>query len=119
MNLAVDVDTGEGPRTVEIGTTLADPEDLTRVVGICGREALVELVGKGWNAEAAKAVVYVNLVKTLNGGEWPEDPVAREMKFFAYEDMRLDWGDLEPFMVEPDWDMEADLAAMSESLGEV
>lgn len=114
LDVSVEVGNGTAMRTVEIGLTLADSKDLVRVVEHCGREALTELVHKGWNESAAKAILYVNLIRALNEGDWP-DPADMSGVSFSYEQMDFDWGPYAPYMLEPDWDLEAELAELSET----
>lgn len=112
MELVLDVETGGETRRVEVGIALTDNDDLIRVVKLCGGDALRRLASEEWSAEAAKAILYVNLVRALvDEPNWDNPP-------FTYEDFDLDWGDLESFMVDADPEMESALADLSEPIGE-
>ncbi|KKK63429.1 hypothetical protein LCGC14_2994380 [marine sediment metagenome] len=113
MELVVDVEAGGETRRVEVGLDLAESSDLIRVVALCGIDALRRLSSGSWDNDAAKAILYVNLVRALSdeAPDWDNPP-------FAFEDVDLDWGELSEFMVELDPEMESTLAAASESLEE-
>ncbi len=110
MELVVDVEAGGETRRVEVGLDLAESSDLMRVVALCGVDALRRL-SSGWDNDAAKAILYVNLLRVLadDGAEphWAKPP-------FKFSEMDLDWGSLTEFIVEPDLEMEASLAVLSE-----
>ena len=108
MELVVDVEAGGETRRVEVGLDLAESSDLIRVVALCGMDAMRRL-SSGWDNDAAKAILYVNLLRTWSDDEpeWAKPP-------FKFSEMNLDWGELTEFMVEPDPVMEASLAALSE-----
>ena len=105
MELVVDVNTDGETRRVEIGLALTDSQDVARVIGLCGADALVRLAKGEWVLSAAKAIIYVNLIGALDG--WDEPP-------FTFDEVDLDWGELDDFMVELDPEMESSLAAVSE-----
>ncbi len=109
MGLVLDVETGGETRRVEVGTTLTDPVDVVRVVNLCGTDALARLAGGEWSLAAAKAILYVDLVRVLADGtpDWDDPP-------FTFDAVELDWGELSEFMVELDPEMESTLAALSE-----
>lgn len=109
MELVVDVEAGGETRRVEVGLGLTDPVDVARVVSLCGVDALARLGDGEWVLSAAKAILYVNLVRALGDGtpDWTNPP-------FIFADVDLDWGELSEFMVELDPDMEASLAVLSE-----
>ncbi len=109
MELVLDVEAGGETRRVEVGLALTDPVDVARVVSLCGTDALVRLAEGEWSLAAAKAILYVNLVRVLADGtpDWDDPP-------FAFNEVDLDWGELSDFMVELDPEMEASLAALSE-----
>ncbi len=115
MELVVDVEADGETRRVEVGLDLTESSDLIRVVALCGVDALRRLSSGSWDNDAAKAILYVNLLRVLadDGGDphWAKPP-------FKFSDMDLDWGSLTEFMVEPNPEMEAVLADASESLEE-
>ncbi len=110
MDLVVDVEAGGVTRRVEVGLGLTETADVARVVSLCGADALARLADGEWVLPAAKAILYVNLVRVLADGtpDWDDPP-------FAFTDVDLDWGKLSEFMVELDPEMELSLAAASES----
>ena len=111
MELVVDVETDGVTRRVEVGLDLVESSDLVRVVALCGVDALRRLSSGSWDNNAAKAIIYVNLLRVLvdDGADphWAQPP-------FRFSEMDLDWGELTEFMVEPDLEMESMLAGMSE-----
>ena len=111
MELVVDVEAGGETRRVEVGLDLAESSDLIRVVALCGVDALRRLSSGSWDNDAAKAILYVNLLRVLaddgTDPHWAKPP-------FKISDMDLDWGLFTEFVVEPDLEMEATLAALSE-----
>ncbi len=111
MELVVDVEAGGETRRVEVGLGLTDPVDVARVINLCGADALARLAKGEWVLSAAKAILYVNLLRVLaddgTDPHWAEPP-------FKFSEMDLDWGSLTEFMVEPDLEMESMLASMSE-----
>ncbi len=113
MELVLDVEAGGETRRVDVGLGLTDPLDVARVIDLCGADALARLGAGEWVLSAAKAILYVNLVRALADGtpDWDNPP-------FAFDDVDLDWGELSEFMVELDPEMESTLAAASESLEE-
>ncbi len=113
MELVLDVEAGGVTRRVEVGLGLTDPVDEVRVISLCGADALIRLAGGEWSLAAAKALLYVNLVRVLSDGtpNWDDPP-------FAFDEVDLDWGELSEFMVELDPEMESTLANASESLEE-
>ncbi len=108
-NLVLRLLVGGVTRRVEVGLGLTDPLDVARVVSLCGADALARLAKGEWVLSAAKALLYVNLVRALADGapDWDDPP-------FAFGEVDLDWGELSDFMVEPDPEMEASLALLSE-----
>ncbi len=83
------------------------------MVALCGVDALRRL-SSGWDNDAAKAIIYVNLLRVLaDDGDphWANPP-------FRFSDMNLNWGPLTEIMVEPNPEMEAVLADASEALEE-
>ncbi len=113
MELVLDVEAGGVTRRVEVGLGLTDPLDVARVVSLCGVDALAHLGDGEWVLSAAKAILYVNLVRVLADGvpDWENPP-------FTFADVDLDWGELSEFMVELDPEMESVLAVASESMEE-
>ena len=111
MELVLDVETGGETHRVKVGLDLAE-SDLLRVVAMCGIEPLERLTSGVWDNTAAKAVIYINLLRALSDGEpeWAEPP-------FKFTAMDFDWGLYSEFMVDPDPQLEASLAAVSESTG--
>ncbi len=111
MELVLDVEADGETRRVEVGLDLAESSDLIRVVALCGVDALRRLSSGSWDNDAAEAILYVNLIRVLADGEadphWAKPP-------FRFSEMNLDWGELSEFMVEPDPEMEASLALLSE-----
>ena len=109
MELVLDVEIGGETRRVEVGLALTDPVDVVRVVNLCGADALARLARGEWSLAAAKAILYVDLVRVLADGtpNWDDPP-------FAFDAVKLDWGELSEFMVELDPEMESTLAALSE-----
>ena len=109
MDLVVDVEVVGETRRVEVGLALTDPVDVVRVVNLCGADALALLAKGEWSLAAAKAILYVELVRVLADGtpDWDDPP-------FAFDAVVLDWGELSEFMVELDPEMESSLAALSE-----
>ena len=111
MELVLDVEAGGVTRRVEVGLDLAESSDLIRVVALCGVDALRRLSSGSWDNDAAKAILYVNLLRVLaddgTDPHWAKPP-------FRFSEMDLDWGELSEFMVEPDPEMEASLALLSE-----
>ncbi len=111
MELVVDVEADGETRRVEVGLDLAESSDLIRVVALCGIDAMRRLSSGSWDNNAAKAILYVNLLRALADDEaephWAKPP-------FKFSEMDLDWGELSEFMVEPDLEMESMLASMSE-----
>ncbi len=110
MELVVDVKADGETRRVEVGLDLVESSDLGRVVVLCGVDALRRLSSGSWDNDAAKAIIYVNLLRVLADDEatvFAKPP-------FQFSDMDLDWGPLTEFMVEPDLEMEAALAVLSE-----
>ena len=111
MELVLDVEAGGETRRVEVGLDLVESSDLIRVVALCGIDAMRRLSSGSWDNDAAKAILYVNLLRVLAGDEadphWANPP-------FKFSEMDLDWGSLTEFMVEPDLEIEASLAALSE-----
>ena len=111
MELVVDVEADGETRRVEVGLDLAESSDLIRVVALCGVDALRRLSSGSWDNDAAKAILYVNLLRVLaddgTDPHWATPP-------FRFSEMDLDWGELTEFMVEPDLEMESMLASMSE-----
>ena len=112
MELVLDVETGGVTRRVKVGLDLAESRDLLRVVAMCGVEPLQRLSSGVWDNTAAKAVIYVNLLRALSDGEpeWANPP-------FEFSEMDFDWGLYSEFMVDPDPQLEASLAAISEATG--
>ena len=113
MELVLDVETDGETRRVEVGLALTDPLDMARVIDLCGAEALARLGDGEWVLDAAKAILYVNLVNTLTDGspDWDAPP-------FAFDEVDLDWGELSEFMFDPDPMMLASLVDASEPLEE-
>ena len=113
VELVVDVEAGGVTRRVEVGLGLTDPLDGARVINLCGADALARLAKGEWSLTAAKALLYVNLVRVLTDGspDWNDPP-------FAFGEVDLDWGELSEFMLEPNPEMEAVLADASESMEE-
>ena len=109
MELVLDVETGGETRRVDLELGLTDPLDVERVINLCGTDALARLAGGEWSLAAAKAILYVNLVRALADGtpNWDDPP-------FAFNAVELDWGELSEFMVELNPEMESSLAALSE-----
>ncbi len=111
MELVLDVEADGETRRVEVGLDLAESSDLIRVVALCGVDALRRLSSGSWDNDAAKAILYVNLIRALaddgTDPHWAKPP-------FRFSEMDLDWGELSEFMVEPDLEMEASLALLSE-----
>ena len=111
MELVVDVKADGETRRVDVGLDLVENSDFGRVVALCGVDALRRLSSGSWDNDAAKAIIYVNLLRVLadDGADpfWAKPP-------FKFSDMDLDWGELTEFMVEPDPEMEASLAVLSE-----
>ena len=109
MELVLDVETDGETRRVDVGFALTDPVDVVRVVNLCGADALARLAQGEWSLAAAKAIIYVSLVRVLADGtpDWDNPP-------FTFDKVNLDWGDLSEFMVELDPEMESSLAALSE-----
>ena len=113
MDLVLDVETHGETRRVDVGLTLTDPLDVARVINLCGADALARLAKGEWNLAAAKAILYVNLIRALTDGspDWTDLP-------FTFDEVDLDWGELSEFMVELDPEMESSLAIASELLEE-
>ncbi len=113
MELVLDVETGGETRRVEVGLGVTDPQDVAKVVDLCGGDALTRLGNGEWSNAAAKAILYVNLIRALSDGtpDWNNPP-------FAFAEVDLDWGEMSEFMVELDPEMESSLAVASESLEE-
>jgi len=109
VELVLDVEADGETRRVEVELGLTDPLDVMRVVSLCGADALVRLAKGEWVIAAAKAILYVNLVRALADGtpDWDDPP-------FAFAEVDLDWGELTDFMIEVDSEMETSLAALSE-----
>ncbi len=109
MELVLDVETDGETRRVEVELGLTDPFDVARVINLCGTDALALLAGGEWSLAAAKAILYINLVRVLADGtpNWDDPP-------FAFDAVNLDWGELSEFMVELDPEMESTLAGLSE-----
>ncbi len=111
MELVLDVEAGGETRRVEIGLDLAESSDLMRVVALCGIDALRRLSSGSWDNDAAKAILYVKVLRAFadDGAEphWVKPP-------FRFSEMNLNWGELSDFMVKLDPEMEASLAALSE-----
>ena len=109
MELVLDVETDGETRRVDVGVTLTDSLDVARVISLCGADALARLADGEWVLAAAKAILYVNLVRALSDGppDWDNPP-------FTFDKVNFDWGELSEFMVEHDLKMEASLAALSE-----
>ena len=113
MELVVDVEADGETRRVEVGLDLVESADLGRVVALCGVDALRRL-SSGWDNDAAKAILYVNLIRVLadDGADPQSNPP------FKFSEMDLDWGELTEFMVELNPEMESVLANASEALEE-
>ena len=113
MELVLDVEAGGVTRRVEVGLGLTETADVARVVSLCGSDALARLARGEWSLAAAKALLYVNLVRTLTDGtpNWDDPP-------FTFDAVDLDWGELSEFMVELDPVMESALAVTSEPMEE-
>ncbi len=111
MELVLDVEAGGETRRVEVGLDLAESSDLIRVIALCGVDAMRRLSSGSWDNDAAKAILYVNLLRVLaddgTDPHWAKPP-------FRFSEMDLDWGELTEFMVEPDLEMESMLADLSE-----
>ncbi len=109
MELVLDIEAGGETRRVDVGLGLTDPADVEEVVRLCGAEALFRLADGEWSIDAAKAILYVALIKEMTDGspDWDNPP-------FSFDDLDLDWGELSEFMVELDPEMEATLAGLSE-----
>ena len=108
MELVLDVETDGETRRVDVGLTLTDSLDVVRVVSLCGADALDRLANGEWVLAAAKAILYVNLVRALSDGppDWDNPP-------FTFDKMNFDWGELSGFMLELDPEMEDSLAGLS------
>ncbi len=113
MELVLDIETGGDTRRVDVGLGLTDPADVEQVVKLCGAEDLLRLADGEWSINAAKAIIYVALIKEMADGSpnWDTPP-------FMFHDLDLDWGELSEFMVELDPEMESTLAGLSELEGE-
>ncbi len=111
--MVVDVEADGETRRVEVGLGLTDSLDVARVISLCGADALTRLGDGEWVLSAAKAILYVNLVRVLGDGtpDWTDPP-------FTFADVELDWGELSEFMVELNPEMESVLANSSEPLEE-
>ena len=109
MELVLDVEADGVTRRVEVGLDLAESSDLIRVVALCGIDAMRRLSSGSWDNDAAKAIIYVNLLRAWSDGEpeWANPP-------FRFSEVDLDWGELSDFMVKLDPAMESSLAALSE-----
>ncbi len=108
MELVLDVEAGGETRRVEVGFDLAESSDFIRVVALCGIDAMRRL-SSGWDNDAAKAILYVNLLRAWSDDEpeWANPP-------FRFSEVDLDWGELSDFMVKLDPAMEASLAVLVE-----
>ena len=113
MELVLDVETHGETRRVDVEFALTDPLDVARVINLCGADALARLAKGEWVLSAAKAILYVNLIRVLADGspDWDNPP-------FAFAEVDLDWGELSDFMVELDPEMESALAVTSEPMEE-
>ena len=109
MELVLDVEAGGVTRRVEVGLDLVESSDLMRVVALCGFDALRRLSSGSWDNDAAKAILYVNLLRA-----WSDDETKWANPPFRFSEMNLNWGELSEFMVEPDSEMEVSLALLSE-----
>ncbi len=110
MELVLDIETGGETRRVDVGLGLTDPADVEEVVRLCGAEDLLRLADGEWSIDAAKAILYVALIKEMaddGSPDWDNPP-------FSFDDLDLDWGELSEFMVELNPEMEATLAGLSE-----
>ncbi len=109
MELVLDIETGGETRRVDVGLGLTDPAAVEKVVELCGADALFRLANGEWSIDAAKAILYINLINKLADGspDWDNPP-------FLFDDLDLDWGELSEFMVELDPEMEMTLAGLSE-----
>ena len=109
MELVLDVEAGGETRRVEVGLDLAESSDLIRVVALCGMDAMRRLSSGSWDNDAAKAILYVNLLRAWSDDEpeWANPP-------FRFSEVDLDWGELSDFMVKLDPEMEASLAVLVE-----
>ncbi len=109
MELVLDVEAGGETRRVEVGLDLAESSDLIRVVALCGIDAMRRLSSGSWDNDAAKAILYVNLLRARSDDEpeWANPP-------FRFSEVDLDWGELSDFMVKLDPEMEASLAVLVE-----
>lgn len=78
MNLVLEVERNGKTDTVEVATELADWLDTARVLALCGPEALTEMAKGVFNPDAARAILYVNLVHAVAEGEidWSDPPIA-------------------------------------------
>lgn len=112
MKLAVEVEQDGGPVPVEVDTELANSVDTYRVITLVGYGPLRRLAAGEWDPDAAKGIIYVNLMRALSDGDpdWDNLP-------FDFSEMDLDWGEMTPHM-EPDPEMESALADLSEEVSE-
>ncbi len=99
MELALEVERDGTTQTVGVSTKLVESVDTFRVVAICGVDPLTELAEGRFNFDAAKAILYVNLIRVLADGEpdWEHPPI-------DYVDFDLDWGGFTEYLTEPDFD---------------
>ena len=109
MELALEIVKDGQTQPVTVGTDLADPSDVARAVALVGRDPVLDLARGEWNPIAAKAMIYVNILRAMEA-DFVEPP-------FLFENMTLDWGDLTPYM-NPDPEMESALADLSEEVSE-
>ena len=109
MELVVDVEASGETRRVEVGFDLAESSDLIRVVALCGMDAMRRFSSGSWDNDAAKAILYVNLLRAWSDDEpeWANPP-------FRFSEVDLDWGDLSDFMVKLDPEIESALSIVSE-----
>lgn len=106
MELALEVEAGGTTRRVDVDLALS-PDDVLVAASLASAEALGRMHRGEYVEEAAQAIIYINLVRALSEGEpdWLNPPV----DFDAFCE---NW-ESEP---EPDLEMEAGLAELSEDL---
>lgn len=112
MRIAIELEVEGEVRAVEVPLALDSHEDTIRAAALCGMPAFQALAQGEWNPDAAKAILYINLVRYFNDNVWPEEEVDHLTAFRALD---LDWGEFSSLNIDPV--MEDSLNAIS-SIGE-
>ena len=93
LDLAVTVPGTAEPVEITVDFDRFGPVETVRAIELCGPEAFADLVNQKWNEKAGAALIQAAVEREL--GTPLDTPID------------LDWGDLAPYLMPPDRELEA------------